>query len=280
MKPGVTYIYLLFDPRGKHKGYMGKSNRPNFRYNEHLWDKKVTYKQRWIQKLKSLGLKPSLIFLEEVLFSKWQEREQYWIKYYRETLNWELVNGTDGGEGGVGRVASEETKRKQSKRRRGWVPSEETRAKWREQRKGKGHPSTMKGKTRSSEFCEKQRELSTQRWADPNYKSKTIASLKASWDNEYRREAMRTRLIGYKVSEETRMKLSKANTGKRHSVETRDKIKAARRLQAPMSEEQKQQVSLLHKGRRRSEETKRKMSEAASKRWARSKSLIEESVLD
>jgi len=59
--------------------------------------------------------------------------------------------------------------------------------------------------------------------------------------------------------------------GKKHSDETKQKIKDARakQIMVPRSEEFKQKISLLHKGKKRSPETCKKISEARKELFKR-----------
>lgn len=92
-----TFIYALVDPRDGKYRYIGKSNYPRIRYQQHLDDmNKCNYlKTAWLREMSVLGLKPELIVLEKCLLQDWKERERSWIKN-RKT---QLVNLTDGGDG-------------------------------------------------------------------------------------------------------------------------------------------------------------------------------------
>lgn len=94
-----AYIYGLKDPIKNKIRYIGKSDNPIQRYKHHLYSNyNNTKKECWIKSLKNKGLLPHLIIIEIVNKDSWQEREKYWIRFYK-TKN-DLVNGTDGGEGG------------------------------------------------------------------------------------------------------------------------------------------------------------------------------------
>lgn len=95
----TTFIYGLEDPRSKSVRYVGKSNAPHIRLRNHLTPfglQARSYKNHWLRKLSEQGLKPSLVILEEIPTSRWQERERFWIKQYGLT---QLTNTTDGGDG-------------------------------------------------------------------------------------------------------------------------------------------------------------------------------------
>lgn len=102
------------------------------------------------------------------------EREQYWIK----KLNVRSPNGynlTDGGDGSLGRILSEETKRKIGKKSKGRIPSKETRLKMSKAQKGKKlskesirkRTESRKGLTYSDESKKKISESQKKRLANP-----------------------------------------------------------------------------------------------------------------
>lgn len=95
-----NYIYALIDPRpNKNKIYIGKTNNPELRYKQHIFRlKHNTKKTAWIKKLLFLDLKPELLILDET-FDNWESLETYWISQFR-TWGFDLVNGTNGGDGG------------------------------------------------------------------------------------------------------------------------------------------------------------------------------------
>ncbi len=69
------------------------------RLKAHLADKGNTPKIDWIKKLKRLNLVPAIEKLEDVTEENWQDRERFWIAYFREA-GFKLKNYTDGGETG------------------------------------------------------------------------------------------------------------------------------------------------------------------------------------
>ncbi|MBW4460501.1 MAG: GIY-YIG nuclease family protein [Nodosilinea sp. WJT8-NPBG4] len=116
-------IYVLYDPRDEKQTprYVGKSEVALIRrLNTHIAESRQParhhwHKSRWFRKLENEGVKPAIKPIETVaLGDSWQEREIYWIKTYRD-MGYPLTNLTDGGEGTLNRVYSEETRKKISK---------------------------------------------------------------------------------------------------------------------------------------------------------------------
>lgn len=96
-QPSTTFIYALLDENGVVR-YVGKSNNPTRRLNDHLTKKSRSHKSHWIQSMLSRGVEPSLLIIEECPFEQWVERERYWIAYY-DSVGTPLTNGTRGGDG-------------------------------------------------------------------------------------------------------------------------------------------------------------------------------------
>lgn len=95
----TTYIYALIDPNTDEIRYIGKSNNPKARYAVHIsLNKNDTnkHKKRWIRGLLKSNQEPILKILEKVQYSKWEERERYWIDHGRDE-GWPLTNIADGG---------------------------------------------------------------------------------------------------------------------------------------------------------------------------------------
>jgi len=95
----MIYIYVLIDPRNSQIRYVGKSIRPKDRLTNHCNDHSKNHRCYWIQELLSLGMMPKQQTIEIVPPNiSWQEREIYWISYYKR-CSANLVNCTDGGDG-------------------------------------------------------------------------------------------------------------------------------------------------------------------------------------
>ena len=98
------YIYVLKCPEGNIR-YVGKTNNLKKRLYSHINEAKKRKSRRyvlnWIYSLLLLNLKPSIEVIEECDSNNWQEREKYWVEYYRKLIP-NLCNNADGGLGGSG----------------------------------------------------------------------------------------------------------------------------------------------------------------------------------
>lgn len=104
------YIYVLYDPdNSEHIRYVGKTTSVKRRFNSHikeaysLEEKNYSHKQNWIRSLLDRNILPEMKIIETINDDNiiWQDREKYWIKYYKD-LGHDLTNSTKGGDGGSG----------------------------------------------------------------------------------------------------------------------------------------------------------------------------------
>ena len=138
-------------------------------------------------------------------------------KYGRKDLGLgNLVNMTDGGDGALGVIISEETRQKYRDR----TYSEETRHKMSE---------AKKGKPRSEETTRKITETKKVRPLSEEARRKMSEATKGKPLSEEHKRKIGERHKGKIVSEETGRKISEANTGKTHSEEAKHKMSLARR---------------------------------------------------
>lgn len=99
----ATYIYCLIDPIDLSVRYVGKSINPASRLRSHIRAARSEQYQhhtsRWIRKLLSQGVEPTMHVLETVGPERdWRELERMWIRAF-ETARQPLTNSTVGGEG-------------------------------------------------------------------------------------------------------------------------------------------------------------------------------------
>lgn len=97
----LTYIYSLSDPRTGEIRYVGKSDNPYNRLNEHIKKCKlsITHKNNWIKSLLNENLKPIVEILDTVSIDEWGFWETYWIDTVR-SWGFNLTNIASGGRGG------------------------------------------------------------------------------------------------------------------------------------------------------------------------------------
>lgn len=161
----ISYIYILIDPIDQKIKYVGKTDHPIKRLNEHIRKHKytITYKNNWITKLLNNNLKPILEIIDIVPFKEWGFWETYWITQIK-SWGFNLYNLTLGGEGGnfgilsnkkisqklKNRKFSDETIKKMSNSAKKRKISEEGRKKLSESRKGE--KNSMYGKKQST-YC-------------------------------------------------------------------------------------------------------------------------------
>ena len=106
-----VYIYVLIDPRTDHVRYVGKTNKPNYRYNAHISDvkRRHTHSSSWINSLLKIGLKPKFEIIDTCSEDDWIFWEQHYISLYK-SWNFKLTNHTIGGEGMYGYKHTQEWK--------------------------------------------------------------------------------------------------------------------------------------------------------------------------
>jgi hypothetical protein len=150
-------VYYLIDPRDGLVKYVGiTSQSDNSRYYTHSnlhktilkYKRNLNKKEAWIKSLANKGLRVVL----EIVYYNLSEHEACTIEeelislFGREDLGeGQLKNGTNGGGGTKGFVATDDFKEKCRKRMLSYVASEETKRKISESKKGKS--TWLKGKT-------------------------------------------------------------------------------------------------------------------------------------
>lgn len=180
-------------------------------------------------------------------YLKLDEREQYWMDYYK-SYNKEYgynLSPTSGGSN-TGFKQSEETKKKMAEARKGFKHSKESKEKMSISKKGKKiKPMSEKTKKKLAVF-RLGKKLSHES------KQKVSLSKKGIKRKEETKNKIAQTLKGRKLSEEIKIKISAALTGRKNK---------------PLTEEHKRKIGLGNKGKIISEETKKKMAESAKLRW-------------
>lgn len=116
-------IYGLQDPETNEIRYIGKSTKGLKRPHEHKNEyslKHSSHKNNWIKSLFAKNLMYGIVVLEEgINADQLDTREIHWIAHYKSTGAF-LTNGTDGGEGALGREVSEQTRKLMGEKKKGW----------------------------------------------------------------------------------------------------------------------------------------------------------------
>ncbi len=134
-----TFIYSLSHPITKDVRYIGKSNRPRNRFNNHLNEVSSSRKSRWVQSLRRNGLIPEFHIVDEVPVLEWEFWERHYISLF-ESWGFDLTNLNEGGAGAIGKPTSEETKQKQRIAKLGKKQTPEHIEKVRQSQLGKKQP--------------------------------------------------------------------------------------------------------------------------------------------
>ena len=220
---GITpKIYALSDPVSGIVRYVGKSNDPAKRLGAHMSSSDTrTRKRAWLSRLRSQGLRPTLIILEVCERRSWEDAERCWIAHYGE----QLYNIDHGGRG-TGRMA-DSTKRILAQRVRERGPLSITH-KENISKNGKGSQHVDSG------YRQRRRERTRDAWRDPAKRERLLLRNAARWSDPAQKERHRVKHTGAKRSVKTRRKISEAAkrrdpTTRKHSIATREKISLARK---------------------------------------------------
>lgn len=230
----LTYVYGLIDPRTDAIRYVGITNHDvNERLRNHFESirekNNTSHRKMWLLSLKRIGLKPTIIVLDEVPPEIGGVCESNWISFLRD-IGEPLTNSTEGGEKNYSFLP--EVRKKISARRiEHWrnISDEDY-----------------------AEFCKKESEGHLKWWKDHVMSKETRNKLRANW-------------LGRRHTDETRRMMSlrrKGKPGHPHSLETRRKIGDSQRglKKPPLSLEARRKISMAMKGRVFSEERNRKIS--------------------
>jgi len=93
----MIYIYALRDPTNSYVRYVGKTNNLERRYKAHIQRSRWSnlHSSNWIRSILKNGLSPIMDVLEVCDEDNWEDREIFWISYYRDI--YDLTNILDGG---------------------------------------------------------------------------------------------------------------------------------------------------------------------------------------
>ena len=259
----MRYIYV-FRNLVTNKVYVGQTNNPTKRKNEHIGSAYKGKKSLLCHSIRKYGEDNfSFDVIEECEDHLSNEREIFWISHYDS-----FENGYNLTTGGEHFSHSESTKAKIGSALRGKHLSDEHKEKLRKANLGKKPPpcseetlqkmsDSMKGKNTGPKSDEHKKKLSEA------HKGKTLS------------DEHKEKLRNVTVSVETRKKLSAAGKGRLVSDETRLKQSEALKgkKRKPQSDEVKERRAKKLRGRSRSEETKQKMRDAWDRKRKEKKNM-------
>jgi hypothetical protein len=213
------YIYVLKDPRDGEIRYVGQTQQsPQQRLGQHKRQRIERPVGGWVNDLKGRGLQPTIEVIEEPHPERLDEREEYYIKRFRE-IGLDILNVLDVGKG-----------------RKGYRPPAEVRQKV---------SASIKERWKTLDEEEKERIISNLNMDGSAWKGRTHTeeSRKKMSEAAKKRPANRK---GMTNSEEHRRRISKAKKGKRvdHLLdpEAIKKVADSKRGK-PRSEETKRKIS-------------------------------------
>jgi hypothetical protein len=240
----MTAIYVLIDPRDGSIRYVGKTSRLlEVRLSVHMGPpppKSDGRRDRWVRKLRRLGMRASIEPVQFVPDDFADEAERYWIAYFRN-IGCDLVNGTDGGTGGhmVGEALM---------RLRKSMASPMTKALQRESHLDRKLPPETKAAMKEAQRLRRGRELA-------EGTTRKFTSEERARISERQRGVKRRPL-----SPETKAKIGASHRGKTLTEEHKAKIGATTRAR-------KDALNQGMRGKHHSEETRAKLSRSVSEWW-------------
>ncbi len=246
------YVYLLLDPTNLYLPfYVGKgtADRWKIHFRETKENTENRFKYRKIQVIRARGFEPIAI--------KWADRLVESDAYDLEESLIERFGRRVAGEGILTNIHAS------NRPPQGWHTGRMTdaaRKRMSEARKGSGNP--MFGRERSPEHNAIMHARMVGE-SNPMFGKTHSQEVKDRW------KGMKRGQYGKKFSEEHKAKIAKANTGKTHDDEAREKIRVARTKQV-ISPEIYSKIAEKNRGRKRSPETIEKMKQA----WVRRKQRI------
>ena len=192
---------------------------------------KNTHRAKWITSLSNCNLEPTINILNEYNTKEEAVFNEIKLIFEYRLLGYNLVNGTDGGEGGTGYKFTEEQKKQQSIRQTGrkLKPcSEERKLKISNSNKGRKltdeQRAKMIGRKRTEEHKANLSKANKGKKLSDETKRLMGEARKKEW-MEGKRKATR---LGAKNSEAHKDKMRGSNNhffGKKHSQETKEKIR-------------------------------------------------------
>lgn len=208
----TTFIYALCEPDTGEVRYVGKADKPEERYRNHLKDRRGRcHRIYWIQSILHKGQKPVLEILDEVPAEFWPQWEVAYIQFFLEQ-GFNLVNSNAGGEGSL--APTPEVCAKIRNWHLGRKHSQETLSKLRKP-KSEAHCVALR-KPKTAQACLNMSLARIGKKQSEDQKNKKSLSMLGNTFN-----------LGREFSETWKKNLSESKRGKRHSLETREKMRIA-----------------------------------------------------
>jgi hypothetical protein len=194
----ITYIYALSDPDTNNIRYIGKSDNPRKRYQNHLVPSREAnyHKEVWVKSLRKKDRKPIMSIVCSVDRNEWEDAEKYFIWLFRE-LGFDLTNSSEGGQGTNNPSGNTRGRMSRSSKRRQLTPEQLESLRERARNLSKDpdvvarRSAKFVGQRRSKEFCRR----------------------------------ISVRMMGWKPSEETREKNRQSHLGKKMSEANKEKLR-------------------------------------------------------
>lgn len=232
-------IYGLVDPRTNEIRYVGKTTQTlNKRLSQHLCSNKKhnPHKFNWINQLKTLNLKPTIILIESCNDKNWVEREKHYILTIEN-----LTNITQGGENGL--FFSKEIIEKISKGVKKAWSNKEFREKqslkqkefWSNNENRINQGLKIVGSKRTQEHKETLSTIKKNQWLNDDYKDKMVNQSKDLWNDEN----YKNKVFNYTKSDEHKQNVSERFKGKTLSDEHKEKMSNSSKNKKPISIEGK-----------------------------------------
>lgn len=207
----VMYIYGLRNFIDNNIRYIGQTNNPEVRLKYHLSHYKIgkSHSKNWIKNIIDNGGSLAIDILEIVLNDEdTNDREQYWIKYGRDS-GWRLTNLSDGGFSSTGYQWTNDQRKKFSDKKKGILFTDQHKKALSKAQKDrlKSKPHVRLGMKHSEEAKAKMSESKigkslnvdhdkrsldrASEWNDPEIRRKRSEGIKLKWqDPEYRSKHM------------------------------------------------------------------------------------------
>lgn len=265
----MVVIYGLASSENGQIRYIGQTVRNPYKrlINHHSQSKRhpSRYLSKWMTSVVRDGHEVNLVILEENAI--WGESEKKWIANYRQS-GAKLVNGTDGGDGVLGRVWTKESREKASNASRGRKKSPEHCKAMSECRKGirpkpesiEKQRAAMKGRMpKNLALLHELKKTAIMSQETKDKISKTLKSKGMKLSIEHKEKLRACSLAASKgrvVSEETRIKISLSLTGKKKSLTPEQKANYAKLARIKLhTPEVRKKITEALRGKKKSPES-------------------------